>query len=136
MSARVARVARRALRVSAGEKSEDEIHEAVVAELRKAGVRFFHAPNESNVPVQYRAKLARKGLQAGVPDLVITQPNRWGRPSALELKRPGGRVSEAQSTWIARAEIDGWTCAVAYGLEDALETLRTWGYLDPGLSRE
>jgi hypothetical protein len=122
---RVGAVARRALKVAAGEITEDEIHAAVVHACRKAGIAVHHSPNEGRHEVQYRAKLARLGVSPGWPDLVVMRPGHTG---ALELKRPGGRVSPEQVAWGERMNAAGWSWAVAYGVEDALETLRTWGY--------
>jgi hypothetical protein len=104
----------------------------VVAELRRAGVAFFHVPNEGKHSPQYRAKLARLGVSPGVPDLIIVTPPpklllRHG--AALELKAPRGRASKAQVEWLEEFGRRGWATAVTYDLDEALGVLRLWGYL-------
>lgn len=123
---------RRAQRFAAAEPTEEEIHMAVVAELRKAGgVQFFHCPNEGQAKPQYRAKLKRLGLSAGVPDLVIVTPPPCGGyvAAALEIKREGGCLSDAQRGWLGAMAGAGWAVACEYGPEACLGRLRAWGYL-------
>jgi hypothetical protein len=48
---------------------------------------------------------------------------------ALELKKLGGRASEAQLAFISDMEAAGGFCAVAEGLDRALATLEAWGLL-------
>jgi hypothetical protein len=48
---------------------------------------------------------------------------------ALELKRPGGRLSEAQLEFLARFNDAGGHSAVAEGLDRALACLEAWGLL-------
>ena len=127
---RVGAVARRALKVAAGEQSETEIQIAVVHHLRTHGYagRFFHCPNEGARSKAYAATLARMGLLAGVLDLVFLALDKNGRPAMLELKKPGGVLTPAEHAVMGQAAEDGWTVGCAWGVEDALETLRTWGY--------
>lgn len=130
MTARVERIARRALKISAGHETETELHKRVAHHLRTHGYagRFFHCPNEGLRSKAYAATLSLMGLTPGVLDIVMVALNRWGRPSALEIKIPGGRLTPAEETWMAQAVADGWICGVAWSFEDAIETLRTWGY--------
>jgi hypothetical protein len=127
---RVGRVARRALKIAAGHESETDLQIRIVHHLRTHGYarRFFHCPNEGKRSKAYAATLARMGLEAGILDLVFIALNKWGRPSMLELKIPGGVVTPPEEDIMRRANLDGWTVGVAYSFEDALETLRTWGY--------
>lgn len=124
-----AKIARARRLATPAPMSEYEIHVQIVAELRAAGRLFFHVPNEIKVAPQYRAKLKRLGVSAGVPDLIIVTPNRCGRPSALELKSERGGLKAHQREWLERLGACGWSAACTHGLEEARAQLRAWGYL-------
>ena len=67
------------------------------------------------------------GVRAGVPDLILIAE---GRTYGLELKRAkGGRTSDAQRAMIQEIEAAGGVCAVAAGLDAALDQLKAWGLL-------
>jgi len=75
----------------------------------------------------YLARLKREGVLAGAPDLVFFDLDLRGRPVALELKAPRGRLSTAQRALHGRMRAAGWTVLVAYGLDDALRQLSECG---------
>lgn len=106
------------------------IQARVVVALRRAGIRFWHTPNEGKHTPAYRAKLHTLGVESGVPDLVIVTPPPVGGfvGTALELKTATGRLSKTQSEWLAAFTGFGWAAAVAYGLDDAMAKLRLLGY--------
>jgi hypothetical protein len=129
---------------------EHRIHTRAVAYLRlsfvaryglgKESMPFFHAANESNVPVQYRKKLSDLGVVPGVSDLVIVWPTRahWLPDvigdvcypgAALEIKAPKGRLSAAQRGWLRLWADAGFATACTRGHRDTAETLQRWGYL-------
>lgn len=108
--------------------NEETIQKHVVARLRLARAVFCHVPNGSKAPPSYRAKLKALGLEPGVPDLLIFSAP-IGRPCALELKTEKGRLSPAQSDWLGKLQIHGWSTATAYGLDEALAQLVTWRVL-------
>lgn len=124
--------------------SEDEIHVRIVARLRDAGLTetdFFHAPNGGRVSQREAARRKARGVAAGVPDLVFTKPppngvlrgaGPWrGYPdcAALELKKPGGRLSKAQTVWLEIHRKRGWAVAVSFSEDEAIRILQHWGYL-------
>lgn len=116
---------------------EELIHRLAVAELRSAfrarGLErapFFHCPNESMVPPQYRAKLRALGLSPGVSDLIIVCPTMHGSPgAALEIKSDKGRATEDQLAWLGRWHAAGFVTAVTKGHTETANTLFRWGYL-------
>lgn len=119
---------------------EDQIHRAIVAKLRGAGVAFFHLYNPGTMTPHARAKAKALGATSpkgspllggtGVPDLMIITPPPCGGyvGAALELKAPHGRARPEQREWLARLASIGWATAVVYGEAEALERLRLWGY--------
>lgn len=126
--------------------TELDIHRRVVAHLRRAGVCFFHVPNEGKRGPRARSLLHGMGVMPGIPDLVIVDPPRvggfpvlvpWsdglgGRPAVgavLELKSETGRASPEQREWLAQFAARGWAAACTRGLDEAMSQLKEWGYL-------
>jgi len=108
---------------------EVPIHAAVVAHLRlraKPDVVWLHVPNGERRDKITGAKLKRLGVLAGASDLLLWHQ---GNSFALELKRPGGRLSEAQLEFMARFADAGGHVAHAEGLDRALACLEAWGLL-------
>jgi hypothetical protein len=66
------------------------------------------------------------GTRSGVPDLLFI---RAGHLYCLELKTESGRPSSTQLKTIAELEYAGATCAVAYGIDEALAVLEGWNLL-------
>jgi hypothetical protein len=52
-----------------------------------------------------------------------------GKPFALELKSPTGRLSPSQIECHAELRIAGCTVGVADNIDDAVGLLETWGVL-------
>jgi hypothetical protein len=105
----------------------------IATRLREQGVVFFHVPNEGRRSKQEAAILARMGVSAGVPDLIILDkpPNNLSYVgAAIEVKRIlNGKTSEKQSDWLILFAERGWATAVCYGSRAAFVKLREWGYL-------
>jgi len=111
---------------------EAAIHVEVVKRLRLAGVPFFHCPSEGMHHVSFRSKLKAMGFSAGIPDLIIIRPPPMFPAmcgTALELKTSTGRTTPAQYQWLDRFAAEGWAARCTYGLADAIECLRSLGYL-------
>ena len=65
-------------------------------------------------------KLKREGMLPGVSDLFIAEPRGEFHGMYLEMKRPGGEVSENQLWFLDQAEQRGYFTAVAAnGFDDA-----------------
>jgi hypothetical protein len=99
---------------------------AVVEYLRLRGVPgllFIAVPNGGSRDVREAAQLKRQGVLAGAADILL-----WcnGKSHALELKAPGGRLSEPQAEFLSRFESAGGYSACAQGLDAALATLLAW----------
>ncbi len=109
--------------------TEEVIHRAVAAHLARRAlgdVVHWHVPNGELRRPGVAGKLRAMGTRAGMPDMMLL---RQGQLYGLELKREGGRVSEAQRATLADLEASGATVAVAYGLDDALCRLKGWGLI-------
>ena len=108
---------------------EAQLQAAVVEHLRlraKPDVLWLHVPNGGTRDIREAARFKRMGVLAGASDLLF-----WhrGNSFALELKSPGGRLSEAQLEFLTRFNDAGGHAASAVGIERALACLEAWGLL-------
>src|SRR5262245_53516937 len=109
--------------------SEAQVHDAVVAHLRlraKPDVLWLHVPNGGARDARTGAMFKRMGVLAGASDLLLWHQ---GNSFALELKAPGGRLSEAQLDFLARFNDAGGHSACAEALHRALAVLESLGLL-------
>ncbi len=112
---------------------ELHLHVAVVALLRKLakpGWPWWHTPNGEQRSAGAGAKLKAMGVKPGVPDLVLISPD--GRFHALELKAPGGRLSEPQQDFQQWAAARGISHSVAENMDQVIAVLNFWGALTDG----
>lgn len=95
------------------------------------GVVYWHTPNSGEGRNAYQGKiLKQQGVKAGVHDLLFL----WGGLYGLELKRPGGVLSAAQTKMHAAMRAAGMVAtATVDSLEGARGILRGWGLIRPGL---
>jgi hypothetical protein len=84
--------------------TEHEIQCQVIAWFdlvhKKYAGRLFAIPNAGDRPVQYTKQLIDEGMRSGVPDLCLPVARGGYHALYIELKRPGGRLSEKQNDWI------------------------------------
>lgn len=119
--------------VRAGKSQSESDHQAMVCRWLDANrVRYFAVPNGALLGGRSRfatmGKLKREGLKNGVPDLIIPQPAADGRPAAVEMKKPGGRLTDEQRDWLCWFERNGWHALTCYGFDDAIAKLTELGY--------
>ena len=110
-------------------RPEDGIHIAVCEHLRlraKPNVVWLHVPNGGTRNPREAARFKRMGVLPGASDLLLWDQ---GNSFALELKAPGGRLSDAQLEFLARFNDAGGHSACAEGLDRALACLEAWGLL-------
>ena len=90
------------------------------------GVFAFHPANGGYRKPIEAAIFKGLGVVPGVPDIFAIKD---GHCFALELKSETGKVSDNQKTVITKLTDCGATCAVAFGLSNALKQLENWGLL-------
>jgi hypothetical protein len=109
---------------------ESAIQKAVCQHLDMRGVKglvYFAVPNQGIAGGRVRGAILKSmGLKAGVSDLLFYHA---GKSYALEIKSSKGITSPAQHDFLRRATAAGVTCAVAKGLDEALNILTRWGLL-------
>ena len=111
------------------QRPEAAIHAAVCDHLHlraKPDVLWLHPANGGTRDIREAARFKRMGVLAGASDLLL-----WhrGNSFALELKRPGGRLSDAQLNFLARFNDAGGHGASTEGLDRALAILEAWRLL-------
>ena len=113
---------------------------SLAARLDAAGLVWCHVANEGHRIKATAAGLARAGVKAGVPDVLIFSSTPLApRGAAIELKRTTGRPSDVtphQRAWLAQLEREGWRVGWARGCAHAVELLQGWGYLLPRVGCE
>lgn len=88
---------------------------------------WFAIPNGGLRHPGVAKKLKAEGVKPGAPDLCVMLEN--GRVGWLELKAARGVLSDQQLGFAARADRLGHFWAVARTLEQAVETLTSWGVM-------
>jgi hypothetical protein len=121
---------------------ERQIHLGVVQLLRlnaAPGLVWFHVANERRTTEREGAFLKCMGVRAGVADFVMVVPamvrtsdfttQRLPNAAFLEIKRPGGRLSESQEQFRDDVTAIGCLWGLAYSTDAAAALLKSWGAL-------
>lgn len=87
---------------------------------------LYHVENERRCTPQQAARRKRMGVKRGVPDLCLPVQRGGYAGLYLELKKPGGRLSESQQWWQEHLELQGYRAAVCYGWEEARKCLEKY----------
>ncbi len=101
---------------------EGEIQKAVFAEIaarKMPGVVAWHCPND-------RSSRRKSGFRPGVHDVHALHRGKF---YTIELKVPGGRVSEEQFEFLDDINAAGGFSYIAEGLPEAICILESWGLL-------
>ena len=110
-------------------RPEQEIQKALAGQLRLRACKdvfWFACENGGYRTAVESAIFKACGIKRGVPDVIVI---REGRTYGLELKAPGGRLSDAQRLAHEEMRSAGAEVAVAIGIDRALEQLERWQLL-------
>lgn len=116
--------------------AEARAQKLVVQYLRDRGHLFTAPCNGANTGPREKNKLKQLGLEPGVPDLLIftrSPLNPQYRGLAIEMKAPGGVVSDRQRAYVTRLQEAGWLAEVCYSAEDAIDLVEAYMELRLGL---
>ena len=130
----------RKARDSAGrilEPSEHKIQVRLLDYLAYAArqdIYYFAIPNQSNRHIQNAVKMKAEGVRSGIADLCFLFPG--GRVAWLEMKKPGGVLSDTQKNFrdICKALSHDW--ATAKSVDEALDVLTRWDALRPAYRKQ
>lgn len=101
--------------------TERQIQRQIVNGLRKAGYAVFAIPNGGSRDTREARALKQDGVMSGVPDLWVLA--RDGNDWWLEVKRPGGRLSDSQRYVHKLLSERGQQVAVVHSLDEAREVV-------------
>ncbi len=99
--------------------SEDNILIAIVAYIRAQypKILFTHIANERKASPIQGARLKRKGVRAGMPDLLIFRiKGDWSVGMAIELKVHPNKPNHKQREILEQLSLEGWQVRVCYSL--------------------
>lgn len=91
--------------------------------VRFASVKYpvldmlVHVPNEGKRSVRAGSELKRQGLKAGYPDLALNVARCGYHGLFIEMKRRGGRATDAQIGWLECLEHEGNAVALCDCME-------------------
>lgn len=84
---------------------------------------LFHIPNGGKRDAREAARFKRMGVKAGVPDLFLPVPRGKYHGLFIELKSPGGRLSDHQKEWLKLLSASGYAACVCFGFEEAVRDI-------------
>lgn len=105
-----------------------------LAYAAKPEVFYFAIPNQGNRHIYNATKMKAEGVRSGVADLCFMLPD--GLAGWLEMKKPGGSLSDTQKKFRDRCALLGHHWALAKSVDEALEILTRWGALRPAYRRD
>lgn len=112
--------------------SEHKIQVALMDYLRLAArpdCYYFAVPNQSNRHIQNAVKMKAEGVRSGIADICFMLPQ--GRVAWLEMKKPGGSLSDTQKQFRDICTVLGHQWGTAKSVDEALAILTKWGALKP-----
>lgn len=111
---------------------EAQIHSAVIAHWK-----VFGLPGTLVATVPNAGAFGQPGLTRGLFDLIVMGgPVLRDRTGWLELKAEKGRVSDAQKAFKAVCVATGAPYAIAFGRDEPITVLETWGVVKPRSTQE
>lgn len=84
---------------------------------------IWHCANERTCSPQAGALLKRKGVLAGVSDLIVMRPMQGFPGLFIELKVAGGKLSPAQTKFLKTMESNGYMARVCWSAQEAIDLL-------------
>ena len=105
---------------------EASIQRAIIMRLKLSGIVCHHSPNAAKRSVNAGRRIKADGMITGWPDLTVIGPE--GLVGFLEVKAPGGRLSDAQQDIKHMMHHMGQLWAVVHSQDEAVQTLQAWGW--------
>ena len=94
---------------------------------RLPALHWFHCSlNGVKLSPGQATKAVKSGLKAGIPDLFFPLPNEDYYGLFIELKRPGGKLSDRQEQCLAYLRHVGYQAVVCYSTREAIEAIEEY----------
>ena len=87
---------------------------------------LFSIQNGARTSIGTAKRLKASGGRRGVPDLMLAICHGIHPGLFIEMKRPGGSVSQDQREMIDLLRWQGYTCVVAKGWEEAMNAIKEY----------
>lgn len=88
---------------------------------------LFAIPNGGERNIIVAARMKAEGVRAGVPDMFLAYPTPFAHGLFIELKKTkGGRVSDAQKSFISELTEQGYRATVCKGAEEAINEIKRY----------
>lgn len=87
---------------------------------------LFHIPNGGRRDQREAQHFKRLGVKAGVSDLFLPVPRGSYHGLWIEMKTPGGKVSQAQKEWLEAMQEQGYAGFVCYGADEACDVIEDY----------
>ena len=87
----------------------------------------LHIPNEGQRSKKTGSCLKKLGMRAGASDLFIAIPTKHYHGAWIEIKKIGGRPTDAQIDFLNDMKSTGYYTKICYGLDDCISTIN--GYI-------
>lgn len=86
----------------------------------------IHVKNERKTSLYMGSLNKRLGVLKGTPDLFIAWPTSDHHGLFIEMKSRKGRPTIEQKEFIERANLKGYYATIAYGADQAIDTIRKY----------
>jgi len=87
---------------------------------------FFSVPNGGARNAWTAKNLRDEGALSGVADLILLVPKKGYASLCIEMKKPGGRVSDSQKTFCEAAKAFKNKCVVCYSVDEFKTAVREY----------
>lgn len=112
--------------------TEEQEHIAFIqwAQTQKSCKDYLiHIPNGEKRDIKTATKLKRMGVRPGVSDFFLAKPYGSYAGLWMELKRIGGKLTDAQRRWLENMEDLGYMACICFGSLGAIDCVQYYlGY--------
>lgn len=84
---------------------------------------IYHIPNGGKRNIREAARLKQEGVKAGVPDIHLPIAKGMHMGLWIEMKAPGGKLTDNQKAWKRKLESWGHKVVVCYSWAEAKDNI-------------
>jgi hypothetical protein len=110
-------------------KDQEHIEQSMLVvwfRLQYPKLTMFAVPNGGLRHIRTASKLKKEGALAGVADLFLMKPSKEYAGLFIEMKAPSGRLTTMQSSFLTKAETEGYQAKVCFGFEEAKRVIESY----------
>jgi hypothetical protein len=91
--------------------------------LKYPGVLYTHVANEGKRTPFEQYKMKYLGTKAGIPDIMIFEPNKYKSGLAIELKAGYNKPTPNQRKWLKELNNANWVAVWSNNLDECIEII-------------